>query len=286
MVGPSTRFGLTAGFGDPLGGLLNDLANRRVEVVRQSLRPDSPLLLCVQDFVGQRVRGHFLIPRLRDVPVQVPVLLPFLVDQLGPAGADLAIGNESAINGETVEEALDAITLTLRIASAVGFQGQVFATSIPNLDPDRDFGWMRAFWPRLPAGVVRDYHRYPEIRLPWQVDDDHPWHQFPTLDAEVEAVLAEARGEPVSWSEFSHSTVWRRWLGQHLRVTPEASRDYLVDSLVRAHRYGLTDALVFQINSCVDATSWGCCQGIRDPLNQWLPQADCFRLARERLQGA
>lgn len=278
-----TRLGLTAGFGDPLGGLLDELADRQVDVARQSLRPDSSIEACVQDFAGRRVRPHFVIPRLVDVHIQMRPLLMLIVEHLGPDGADVAAGNESSINGETIDQAVQAVEITQRIAAEVGFTGGIYASSIPNLDPGRDFQWMRLFWPRLSREVVRDFHRYPEIRFPWDLDDRHPWHQFGSLDAELAAVRELAGEAPLSISEFAHSTVRRHWLGTTRQVTNEQAADYLTDDLVLYAKHGLVDAMVYQINSGSNPNEWGDCQGIRDVAGNWLPQAECFARARAQL---
>lgn len=284
MAETVTRFGLTAGFGDPLGTeLLLALAAKRIDIIRCSLRPDSNITACVEDFVGAPMGALFLLPRLTQVDTQAERVMRAVVERLGPTGADIGIGNESSINGETMEQAVTAVEDAQRIADAVGFDGAIYASSIPNLDPSRDFRWMREFWPRLSREVVRDFHRYPDCRLPWTLDDRHPWNPYSSIPDECRAVLVEAAGAPVSITEFAHSTVLRRWLGQERQVTDADAADYLTQDLVDYARAGFKDAIVFQINSCADQHEWGCGQGIRDANSNWLPQAECFARARGML---
>ena len=287
-----TRFGLTTGFGDPIGAdLLDALSDLQVDAARQSLRPDSNLEACVRDFSGRRIRPLFLFPRLEHAFSQVRFLMQLVVAHFGPAGADIGIGNESNIHNETIDQAVLAVEHAQHVAPGAGFEGAIYATSIANLEPQRDFGWMKAFWPRLSVEVVRDFHRYPEIRYPWHLDDRHPWHQFSSIEAECEAVLAEAAGGPVSITEFAHSTVqhagWaiNGWHPFDGKVTNEQSADYLTQDLVTYTKAGFTDAMVYQINSGPDPTVWDHCQGIRDIDGNWLPQAECFVLARNILGG-
>lgn len=287
-----TRFGLTTGFGDPIGAeLLDALSDRQVEIARQSLRPDSRIEDCVVDFVGRRMRPLFLFPRLAHAEAQARELMALAVAHLGPAGADVGIGNESNINGETVDQAVAAVERAQRDAEAVGFEGAIYASSIANLEPGRDFGWMRALWPRLSREVVRDFHRYPQKRKPGDLDDRHPWQQFSSIPDECAAVLEEAKGGPVSITEFAHSTVivrgwslgpWHPFDGQ---VTNEQAAEYLTLDLMDYTRAGFKDAMPYQINSGRNPNEWGECQGIRDADGNWLPQAECFARARARLNS-
>ena len=281
-----THFGLTTGFGDPLGAeLLTALEEREVDVARQSLRPDSNLEACVQDFAGRRIRPLFLIPRLADINTQMRPLLTAIVGTLHES-ADVGVGNESSINGEDIPQAVGAVELTQHLADELGFTGRIYASSIPNLEPRRDFDWMRAFWPRLSKEVVRDFHRYPEMRYPWQIDDRHPWHQFGSLEAELDAVLSIAGNADVAITEFAHSTVIRKWGMRSRQVTNEQAADYLTDDLVLYTRAGLVDAMPYQLNSGSDPEAWGDCQGIRDVQGNWLPQSECFARARAILAGS
>ena len=275
-------FGLTAGDGSPLGSLLNDLERLGVNTIRQSLRPDAPALPVVEEFVGRPLRPLFLFPRLTDANDQVLWLMRTVVEQLGASGADIGIGNESSINGETIDEAVTAVEYAQDIATQVGFEGAIYASAIPNLDPDRDFGWMRRFWPRLSKEVVRDFHRYPEIRFPWSLDDRHPWHQFHTLNEECDAVLHEAAGSPLAITEFAHSTVVRELTLGDDRITNAEAADYLTADLVLYATYGITP-FVYQLNAG-PGDSWGECQGIRHVSDsRWLPQSACFARARHLL---
>jgi hypothetical protein len=294
-----TRFGLNINlgshglsYGAPLGlELHQELAARRVQVLRQNVAPADRLEVLIADHAGQPLRAHLLLPTLDEVYGLGRETLELGISHLGAAGFDVGVINEGSITGVSVDEAVAAMEQMQRWGDELGFGGGFYACSIPNLEPRRDFGWMRAFWPRLSLNVVCDFHRYPEIRYPWHVDDRHPWHQFSTLEQELEAVFAEARGRQVSISEFTHATVQRRgwslngWHPFDGKVTDQESADYLTDDLILYAQYGLTDAFVFQYNDGPDPMNWWHCQGIVDVNGNWKPQAECFQRARTYLGG-
>lgn len=258
------KFGINAGFGDPLISELPNLASLLFTDVRQDLQ-------YITDVDTLRARfaefDHF--------PIQPLWIMRPEQLQYAPPGSRVELLNEPNLGNSRdaalwpVSPATYASLWNTYAPPALEREVVVFAGSISNLD-QRGLAWLKQTWALMtPTPTHVSVHRYPEN----SGGAFKPHHGFSNRSEEVLALRDIIGNATLAVTEFGYHTGPRkRWFWPWCRYTDLQVYLHTVDEWEFWIEHGAESAYLYQLNDGVDDDPINR-YGIRHTNGHWKPVA-------------